>query len=38
MEILAPFKETVVQQESQTLEFFFSSSHYNEVDHIMLAG
>tara|TARA_A200000113_G_C8704151_1_gene302942 strand:- start:180 stop:473 length:294 start_codon:yes stop_codon:yes gene_type:complete len=38
LEILAPFKETVVQQESQTLQFFFSSSHYNEVDHIMLAG
>lgn len=38
MEILAPFKETVVQQVSQTLQFFFSSSHYNEVDHILLAG
>ncbi len=37
-EILAPFKETVVQQVSQTLQFFFSSSHYNEVDHILLAG
>ncbi len=37
-EILAPFKETVVQQISQTLQFFFSSSHYNEVDHILLAG
>jgi type IV pilus assembly protein PilM len=38
LEILAPFKETVVQQVSQTLQFFFSSSHYNEVDHILLAG
>ncbi|NKB33401.1 MAG: type IV pilus assembly protein PilM [Pseudomonadales bacterium] len=37
-EILAPFKDTVVQQVSQTLQFFFSSSHYNEVDHILLAG
>jgi type IV pilus assembly protein PilM len=37
-EILGPFKETVVQQVSQTLQFFFSSSHYNEVDHILLAG
>lgn len=37
-EILTPFKETVVQQVSQTLQFFFSSSHYNEVDHILLAG
>ncbi|MFM1897445.1 MAG: hypothetical protein RLZZ385_2519 [Pseudomonadota bacterium] len=37
-EILAPFKDAVVQQVSQTLQFFFSSSHYNEVDHIILAG
>ena len=37
-EILTPFKDTVVQQISQTLQFFFSSSHYNEVDHILLAG
>lgn len=38
LEILGPFKETVVQQVSQTLQFFFSSSHYNDVDHILLAG
>lgn len=38
LEILGPFKETVVQQVAQTLQFFFSSSHYNEVDHILLAG
>lgn len=38
LEILGPFKDTVVQQVSQTLQFFFSSSHYNEVDHILLAG
>ncbi|MEX0617482.1 MAG: pilus assembly protein PilM [Pseudohongiellaceae bacterium] len=37
-EILAPYKDLVVQQVSQTLQFFFSSSHYNEVDHIILAG
>lgn len=37
-EILAPFKDSVVQQISQTLQFFFSSSHYSEVDHILLAG
>lgn len=37
-EILAPFKDAIVQQVSQTLQFFFSSSHYNEVDHILLAG
>ncbi|PCJ25930.1 MAG: pilus assembly protein PilM [SAR86 cluster bacterium] len=38
LEILAPFKDAVTQQISQTLQFFFSSSHYNEVDHILLAG
>jgi type IV pilus assembly protein PilM len=38
LEILAPFKEAVTQQISQTLQFFFSSSHYNEVDHVLLAG
>ena len=37
-EILMPFKDSVVQQINQTLQFFFSSSHYNEVDHIILAG
>jgi type IV pilus assembly protein PilM len=37
-EILLPFKDSVVQQISQVLQFFFSSSHYNEVDHIILAG
>ncbi|HJO11601.1 MAG: pilus assembly protein PilM [Gammaproteobacteria bacterium] len=37
-EILPPFRETVVQQIGQTLQFFFSSSHYNEVDFIILAG
>lgn len=38
VELLLPFKDAVVQQVSQTLQFFFSSSHYNEVDHIVLAG
>lgn len=38
LEILAPFKDAVVQQVSQTLQFFFSSSHYNEVDYILMAG
>ncbi len=37
-EVLAPFKEAVVQQVSRSLQFFFSSSHYNSVDHIVLAG
>ena len=38
VELLLPFKDSVVQQISQTLQFFFSSSHYNDVDHIVLAG
>lgn len=38
VEILSPFRDLVVQQIAQTLQFFFSSSHYNEVDHIVLAG
>jgi type IV pilus assembly protein PilM len=37
-EILAPFKDTVVQQISRSLQFFFSSSQYNDVDQIILAG
>jgi type IV pilus assembly protein PilM len=37
-EVLEPFKEAVVQQVSRSLQFFFSSSNYNEVDYIVLAG
>lgn len=37
-EVLQPFKEAVVQQVSRSLQFFFSSSQYNEVDYIVLAG
>ncbi len=37
-EVLAPFKEAVVQQVIRSLQFFFSSSQYNHVDHIVLAG
>jgi len=38
LEVLQPFKEAVVQQVSRSLQFFFSSSHYNEVDCVVLAG
>lgn len=38
VELLLPFKDSVVQKVAQTLQFFFSSSHYNEVDHVVLAG
>ena len=37
-EVLQPFKEAVVQQISRSLQFFFSSSQYNDVDYIVLAG
>ncbi len=38
MEVLEPFKEAVVQQVARSLQFFFSSSQYNEVDYVVLAG
>ncbi len=37
-EVLEPFKEAVVQQVARSLQFFFSSSQYNDVDQIILAG
>ncbi|MDH5784165.1 MAG: pilus assembly protein PilM [Chromatiales bacterium] len=37
-EVLEPFKEAMSQQVSRSLQFFFSSSQYNSVDHIVLAG
>lgn len=37
-EVLEPFKEAMAQQVSRSLQFFFSSSQYSNVDHIVLAG
>ena len=37
-EVLEPFKEAMAQQVSRSLQFFFSSSQYSSVDHIVLAG
>ncbi len=37
-EVLEPFKEAMAQQVSRSLQFFFSSSQFNNVDHIVLAG
>ncbi len=37
-EVLGPFKEAVVQQVARSLQFFFSSSQYNEVDCVVLSG
>ncbi|HEB97357.1 MAG TPA: pilus assembly protein PilM [Sedimenticola thiotaurini] len=37
-EVLDPFREAMAQQVSRSLQFFFSSSAYNNVDYIVLAG
>jgi type IV pilus assembly protein PilM len=37
-EVLEPFKEAMAQQVSRSLQFFFSSSAYSSVEHIILAG
>ncbi len=37
-DVLEPFREAVVQQVGRSLQFFFSSSDFNSVDHIFLAG
>ncbi len=37
-EVLDPFKESMAQQVSRSLQFFFSASQYDNVDHILLAG
>ncbi|MBL3599940.1 MAG: pilus assembly protein PilM [gamma proteobacterium endosymbiont of Lamellibrachia anaximandri] len=37
-EVLEPFKEAMVQQVSRSLQFFFSSSAFSSVEHIVLAG
>ena len=38
IEVLEPFLDAVVQQAAHSLQFFFSSSQFNEIDHILLAG
>lgn len=37
-EVLEPFRKAVVQQVSRSLQFFYSSSQFNDVDYIVLAG
>ncbi len=37
-EVLEPFKEAMAQQVGRSLQFFFSSSRHNSVDHVLLAG
>lgn len=37
-EVLEPFKEAMAQQVSRSLQFFFSSSQHNAIDHLVIAG
>ena len=37
-EVLSPFKESLVQHITRSLQFFYSSSHFNYVDQLFLAG
>lgn len=37
-EVLAPFIDNIVQQAARSLQFFYSSTQFNDVDHILLAG
>lgn len=37
-EVLMPFQDAVIQQVMRSLQFFFSSSQYDAVDHVLLAG
>lgn len=37
-EVLNPFLDALVQQAARSLQFFFSSSQHNDIDHILLAG
>jgi type IV pilus assembly protein PilM len=37
-ELLRPFVENMALEVSRALQFFFTSTQYNQVDHIVLAG
>lgn len=37
-DVLGPFRDSLVMEIARALQFFFTSSHYNEVDYIVLAG
>nr|WP_243453187.1 pilus assembly protein PilM [Psychrobacter coccoides] len=37
-DILTPFMESTIQQITRSLQFYFSSSQYNSIDHVVLAG
>ncbi len=37
-EVLGPFKEALAQQIARARQFFYSSTRFDSIDHIMLAG
>lgn len=37
-EVLDPFKETLVQQVTRSLQFFYANNQHSSVDHLVLAG
>ncbi|MDA8382321.1 MAG: pilus assembly protein PilM [Betaproteobacteria bacterium] len=37
-DVLQPFMDTLALEVARALQFFFSSTQYNRVDHILLAG
>lgn len=37
-DVLLPFREGLVMEIARALQFFFTSSQYNEIDYIVLAG
>lgn len=37
-EVLEPFKHTMAQQISRSIQFFYSSSHITNIDFLLLAG
>lgn len=38
IEVLGPFKESLIQHITRSLQFFYSSSQYNHIDQLFLAG
>jgi type IV pilus assembly protein PilM len=37
-ELLTPFMENLALEISRALQFFFTSTQYNQIDHLVLAG
>ena len=38
LDVLTPFIENTIQQITRSLQFYFSSSQYSSIDHVVLAG